>query len=69
MCEIYFSNIELLRIPGFDFPYTVILISPYNFISALTSVLIERLLRLKTSRLYLENLYYHNAYLYQLFKN
>jgi hypothetical protein len=48
--------IELLRLPGLDLPSTVILISPSSFISALTSVLMERLLRLSISLLYLENL-------------
>lgn len=54
--ETSLSNNELLRLPGFAFPYTVILISPSSFMSAFTSVLIDRLLRLKTSFLYLENL-------------
>ena len=59
--ETSLSIMELFRLVPFDFPSTVILIYPSNFISALTSVLIERLLKLKTSLLYFENL--HKTYL------
>ena len=46
-----------LELPCFDFPSTVILIYPYNFMSAFTYVLIERLPRESTSFLYLANLH------------
>jgi hypothetical protein len=46
----------VLLLPCLDLPSTVILIYPSSFMSALTSVLIDRLLRLRTSFLYFENL-------------
>lgn len=58
--KVYFSMFVLLllmlKLLGFPFPSTMILISPSNFISAFTSVLIDRLLKLSTSFLYLANL-------------
>lgn len=59
--ETSLSIMELFRLVPFDFPSTVILIYPSSFISALTSVLMERLLKLNISLLYFENL--HKAYL------
>ena len=58
MSIIYFSIFWLLLFPGLDLPSTVIFISPSNFMSALTSVLIDKLPRLNTSLLYFENLCY-----------
>jgi hypothetical protein len=57
MSDSYFYIFWLLGLPARVLPSTVILIYPYSFISALTSVLMERLLRLSTSLLYFANLY------------
>lgn len=56
MIAVILSTPWLFMLPGLDLPSTVILISPSSFISALTSVLIDKLLKLSTSFLYFENL-------------
>lgn len=56
MMEFMRSMLWLFMLPGRDLPSTVTLISPSSFMSALTSVLMDRLLRLSTSFLYLLNL-------------